>query len=140
MCIRDSVQANFAMLAGRVMREGGWDVLAKQWSLSRDVFWESARLGLVKTPFEQLVSTDVADALRADDVAPDTAARAAQARNGFVLTWWDIVSLAECVGFSFERIDTSEADLRSDGRNGRYWWDRRGLVERIGKAMASQEL
>jgi hypothetical protein len=130
------VQANFAMLARRVMREGGWAVLAKRWSLSRDVFWESARLGLVKTPFGQLVSTDVADALRADDVAHD---RAARARNGFVLTWWDIVSLAECVGFSFERIDTREADLRSDGRNGRYLWDRRGLVERIGKAMASRE-
>jgi hypothetical protein len=134
------VRANFAMLAGRIRREGGWDVLAKQWSLSRDVFWESARLDLVKTPFGQLVSPDVADALRGDGVANDGAARAAQARNGFLLTWWDIVSLAECVGFSFEQRDTSEAERRSHRSNGRYWWDRKGLVERIGKATASQEL
>jgi hypothetical protein len=132
------VRANFKSLARRVEQQGDWEVVAGQWRLSRDIFWESAHLGLIETPFGRELGRDIADALLADDVPRDRNARAALARDGFVLTWWDIVALAECVGFAFVPIDTTEADLRRYGRNGQYSWDRRNLIDRIGRATESQ--
>lgn len=125
------VRNNLESLVGLAKWRGSWDALAQQWRLVGDVLGESARLGLVMTPHGHSVSADVVDALRSD---PHD--RAARAREGFVLTWWDIVAVAESVGFSFEPIDPSDVGEKPDsGRNGRYFWNRKDLVERIGEAV-----
>lgn len=130
------VRINLKSLEWLAEWRGAWGVLAEQWRLVGDVLWESARLGLVVTHFGQSVSADVVDALRSD--AHD---RAARAREGFVLTWWDIVAVAESVGFSFEPIDTSEAsEKRAYMTNGRYFWNRKDLVERIGEAIYNDRI
>jgi hypothetical protein len=124
------VRTNMKSLEWLAEWRGGWRVLAEQWGLLGDVVWESARLGLVVTNLGQRLSTDAVDALRSD-----AHGRAARAREGFVLTWWDIVAVAESIGFSFEPFDTDvDGKKRANGEDGRYLWNRQDLVERISRA------
>ncbi len=131
----EDVRTNLESLV-MLAKWGSWDVFAQQWRLVRDVLCESARLGLLVTPLGQSVKADVVDALRSQQRD-----RAARSREGFVLTWWDIVAIAESSGFSFEPLDLSDIrQKRKFGRDGRYLWNRSEMVQRITESIYTDRL
>ena len=120
---------NLESLAWLATWRGSWDRIAGRWNLTGDLLSESARLGLLSTPSGRTVTTTTLDALRSD-----YRGRAALARQGFVLTWWDIVAVAEGTGFFFEPVDNNQTRRHDPYTNGRYLWDRDGLLRRLGNA------
>lgn len=120
---------NLESLAWRADERGYLGRLADPDNRTADVFWESARLGLIATQSGDAVSTAVVDALRSRHEE-----WISRAQEGFVLTWWDIVAVAECTGFYFEPFNSDDARKRVSGSNGRYLWDRSGLLRRLGRA------
>lgn len=134
------VRDNLKWLVMLAQQRGSWDVLAREWGLWSNVLWESARLGLVRTPDGRTIDCETVDGLLSDEWD-----RPYRAREGFVLAWWDIVAAVECAGYSYEPLEAEEP-LRGQARmqDGRYVWDRAGLLNRIGTATltrrASDEL
>lgn len=127
--VRDNLKA-LVMLA---QQRGSWDVLAREWSLRSNVLWEPARLGLVRAPDGRAISNDVVDGLMSDRWD-----RPSRARDGFVLTWWDIVAVAECAGYSFEPLDDHSPGDQGRMVDGRYVWNRSDLLNRIGMATVAR--
>lgn len=124
------VRTNLKSLEWMAEHQTAWPALAAKWALGTDALLESARLGLVVTPSGQAVCVGAVDALKSD-----LRGRPDRAREGFVLAWWEIVAVAEGVGFSFEPIDAhGGGQEQAYGAKGRYMWDRALVVDRVDKA------
>ena len=120
------IGTNLEALASRAHEGGLLGRLTDPNAAENDIFLKSAKLGLIETVLGEPVAAEVVEALRAT-----AATKLARAEGGFLVTWWDVVAIAEAAGLYFEPLpDHQTVRRRESARDGRYLWDRGGLIRR----------